>query len=123
MKVKGPVLSNDISKLESINEITPRSEEVKNDSETSIKDKNSSRTEFFKAKENELKSITDDMNENILVFDRRIQFQTYKDTDMMYVKVVEAESGKVIREIPPEEVLKLSKNLKEMIGIIFDEKR
>jgi flagellar protein FlaG len=36
------------------------------------------------------------------------------------VKVVNKDTGNLIREIPPKEVLDLAAKLDEMIGILFD---
>ena len=38
------------------------------------------------------------------------------------VRVVDKETEKLIREIPPEEFLNLAAKLDEMVGIIFDKK-
>jgi hypothetical protein len=35
---------------------------------------------------------------------------------------INAQTGKVIREIPPPELLALAKSMKEMEGVLFDEK-
>jgi len=48
-----------------------------------------------------------------------LSFNTYgKDRDIA-VKVIEKESGEVIREIPPKELQQLADKLDEMIGLIF----
>jgi len=36
------------------------------------------------------------------------------------VKVINKETGKVIRQIPPEEMLKIAKRMEEMSGILLD---
>ncbi|MCK4656397.1 MAG: flagellar protein FlaG [candidate division Zixibacteria bacterium] len=42
------------------------------------------------------------------------------DSDCLVVQVIESDSGKVIRQIPPEEILVLRQRLEELTGIIFD---
>jgi flagellar protein FlaG len=42
------------------------------------------------------------------------------DSDSLVVQVIEADSGKVIRQIPPDEILVLRQRLEELTGIIFD---
>lgn len=42
------------------------------------------------------------------------------DLDCLVVQVIEADSGKVIRQIPPDEILVLRQRLEELTGIIFD---
>jgi flagellar protein FlaG len=41
-------------------------------------------------------------------------------SDGLVVQVIEADSGKIIRQIPPDEILVLRKRLEELTGIIFD---
>ncbi len=51
-----------------------------------------------------------------------LQFVVHEDTGRVVVTVIDESTGKVIREIPPSEVLKLAENIDKMIGIIFDQK-
>jgi len=37
------------------------------------------------------------------------------------VKVIDKETDKVIKELPPEELQRLHRKLKEAIGLLFDE--
>lgn len=53
----------------------------------------------------------------------QLEFIEHEGTKRMMVKVVNAESGEVIREVPPEQNLDLLHQLLEMAGIIVDEKR
>ncbi|HOO32849.1 MAG TPA: flagellar protein FlaG [Thermotogota bacterium] len=49
----------------------------------------------------------------------RIEFD--KEADMKVVKIVDRDNGEIIKEIPPESMVELSKKINEMIGILFDE--
>lgn len=51
-----------------------------------------------------------------------LQFNVHEDTGRVVVTVIDESTGKVIREIPPEEVLKLAASFEKTIGIIFDQK-
>ena len=51
-----------------------------------------------------------------------LQFAVNEDTGRVVVTVIDESTGKVIREIPPSEVLKLAASLDKTIGIIFDQK-
>jgi flagellar protein FlaG len=53
-------------------------------------------------------------------FNREIQLEMERESDTMIVKVVDSESGEVIRQIPPEELLALSKNADELKGFLID---
>ncbi len=52
----------------------------------------------------------------------KVRFSSNQDTGRVAISVVDAETDEVIREIPSEEMLKISQNLKENIGILFDSK-
>jgi len=51
-----------------------------------------------------------------------LHFSVHETTGRTVVRVVDKETEKLIREIPPEEFLNLAAKLEEMVGIIFDEK-
>jgi len=56
-----------------------------------------------------------------LVFNRKLQFVVDHNSSEVTVKVIDKETDKVIKEIPPEELQRLHNNLKEAIGLLFDE--
>lgn len=51
-----------------------------------------------------------------------LEFRVHEKTKMIAVKVLDSESGEVIREIPPEKTLDFVAKLWEMAGILIDEK-
>jgi flagellar protein FlaG len=53
----------------------------------------------------------------------RFQFSVHKKTHEIMVKVIDNDTGKVIREVPPEKTLDLVAKMWEMAGIIVDERR
>ena len=70
----------------------------------------------------EIKMTISKINENIGVLNKDVKF-AYNDTiKSLVVKVIDAKTGKIIREIPPKEVINLQKKLSEVVGIIFDSK-
>ena len=50
-----------------------------------------------------------------------LQFSIHQATGTTMVTVRDESSGKVIREIPPSEVLNLAARLDAMVGLIFDQ--
>jgi flagellar protein FlaG len=52
----------------------------------------------------------------------QLQIKIDKDTDMIVIKVIDKETKKVIRQIPPEYVLKIAKYLDEITGILYNGK-
>ncbi|PIE99051.1 MAG: flagellar biosynthesis protein FlaG [Treponema sp.] len=55
-------------------------------------------------------------------FSRKLKFSVNKDINKVVVKVIDATTDKVIREIPAEEVQKLQTRMRETFGLLFDEK-
>lgn len=49
-----------------------------------------------------------------------IQFEIDKDTDKVIVKVIDRNSGEVIRQVPNEEVVRIAKVMGEMSGLLVD---
>lgn len=69
-----------------------------------------------------LKKATEQINEFIKSSSRNLQFSVDKGTGRIIVKVVDQESGEIIRQIPPEETLAIAKNLDNPQGIIIRSK-
>ncbi|WP_051904430.1 flagellar protein FlaG [Hippea jasoniae] len=79
-------------------------------------------TQSKQLKPHEIKKIIEKLNENVGKLTQDVKF-TYSDTiKSLVVKVIDAKTGQVIREIPPKEVINLQKKLSEVVGIIFDSK-
>jgi len=51
-----------------------------------------------------------------------LRFSVHEASGQVMVTVTDESSGKVIREIPPLEILQLAAKLDEMVGMIFDKK-
>ncbi|MFD0617380.1 flagellar protein FlaG [Paenibacillus sp. GCM10027629] len=53
----------------------------------------------------------------------RLEFNVHKSTGDVMVKVINAETNEVVREVPPEKIVDLVAKLEELSGLIIDEKR
>jgi len=67
-------------------------------------------------------STTADLEKIGLAFNRKLQFVVDHGSNQVIIKVIDRETDKVIKEIPPEELQRLHSNLKEAIGLLFDER-
>jgi flagellar protein FlaG len=54
-------------------------------------------------------------------FNKRLKFYINREIDQVVVKVVDRETDKVIKEIPPAELQRLHARIKETLGILFDQ--
>jgi flagellar protein FlaG len=53
--------------------------------------------------------------------DIKLNYSVHESTGQVVVKVINGETGKVIREIPPKEILALTESMKELEGLLFDQ--
>lgn len=75
------------------------------------------------ANANRLKSILNETNNKIKPTRTRCEFSYHEDINRVSIKVMDVDSDKVIREIPPEETLEMLQKLWEVAGLLVDEKR
>jgi len=54
-------------------------------------------------------------------FNKKLQFVVDHGSNEVLVKVIDKDTDKVIKVIPPEELQRLHRNLKEAIGLLFNE--
>lgn len=72
-------------------------------------------------KPQKIRSTTEDLQRIGSAFNRKLQFVVDQNSNQVIVKVIDKDTDKVIRELPPEELQRLHRNLKEAIGLLFDE--
>lgn len=56
-----------------------------------------------------------------LAFNKKLKFIVDDNLEEVIVKVIDPETDKVIKELPPKELQNLHLKLKEMIGLLYDE--
>ncbi len=70
-----------------------------------------------------VREITDRLNRMTNLFNRRIQFEVPFEVPVereeVLVKIIDRETGQVIRQIPPAELVKLAERMEEIYGMIF----
>jgi flagellar protein FlaG len=64
--------------------------------------------------------IADAIQQYVRSMDVKLKFHVHEGTGNMMVRVVNEETGELVREIPPEEILNLAAKIDEMIGTLFD---
>ncbi len=65
----------------------------------------------------EIQSRLDSLGGNL-----KIALNQDKGSDSIVVQISERNTGEVIRQVPPEEVLDLKKKLEDLVGLLFDQK-
>jgi len=74
-----------------------------------------------KVKPQVIHSAAADLQRIGLALNKKLQFVVDHRSNEVIVKVIDKETDKVIKELPPEELQRLHRNLKEAIGLLFDE--
>ena len=85
-------------------------------------EKSQHETEHRQFKPQVIHSAAADLEQISLVFDKKLKFVVDHSSNEVTVKVIDRETDKVIKELPPEELQRLHNDLKETIGFLFDER-
>ncbi|MDR5659794.1 flagellar protein FlaG [Serpentinicella sp. ANB-PHB4] len=72
--------------------------------------------------EEELTKAIEKANKGFEPFGRQFERAVHEDTNRVMVKVIDASTEEVIREIPPEKVLDMVAYMLEFAGILVDER-
>ena len=70
----------------------------------------------------EIDRVVQKAGEVVESIDPRLKFEIDDDTERVVVKIVNRESGEIIRQFPPEEVLELDKYLSGLKGLLLEER-
>ncbi len=68
----------------------------------------------------DVKKTVEELSQYVEKFSTHISFSIDPEREEPMILVKDKESGKVIRQIPPKEVVELRKRMEEIAGIIFD---
>jgi len=85
-------------------------------------DKISRSEETFKNSPHHLEKIVEELEKKLSLLNTQLQIQVDKDTDILVVKVIDKQTKKVIRQIPPDYLLRIAKYLDEITGLLLREK-
>ena len=71
----------------------------------------------------QLSELATDVQKNVnIIHNVDLQFSVNKDSGRIMVTVTDKDTGEVIREIPPSEIVKFAEKFDEMVGMIFDQR-
>ncbi len=124
----------DINNLSGVPPVKPdissgiQSEQLKLEQKKKIAQQKDQQAAFEQEKKRKAvsKAKTDQYIKDVLnipsMLNRKLSYSVNKELNQVVVKVIDGETDKVIRVIPSETLLKLHSRMKEVIGLIFDEK-
>jgi flagellar protein FlaG len=61
------------------------------------------------------------LEQTFRLFNKKLRFSVNEEINRVVVKVLDARTDKLIKEIPPAEIQRLIARIKETIGLLFDE--
>jgi flagellar protein FlaG len=67
-------------------------------------------------------TIIEELVDVSAAFNKRLSFSLNEKLGQVVVKVIDTDTDKVIREIPPAELQHVNERIREVIGILFDER-
>ena len=70
-----------------------------------------------------LEEIIEALNQFMRALDVELRFQIHEPTHEVIARLINKETGEVIREIPPEKFLDMLARLQELAGLFVDELR
>lgn len=82
--------------------------------------KNENREAAQQPKRDDVDTAVKDLNQTLNALNVRREFQVDDSTKDVVVKIIDKDDQSVIRQIPSEEAIKLSRNIREMVGILYD---
>lgn len=71
--------------------------------------------------EEELKKVTEWLNDSMRLFNFRLQFEIRQHPNHIVAKVLDKETGEVIREVPPESLSSMINRMRSEMGVFVDE--
>jgi len=69
----------------------------------------------------DIRQVTAEIAQVSQAFNKKLQFVVDQQTHEVTVKVIDKTTDKVIKVLPPEELQRLHRKLKEAIGFLFNE--
>jgi len=115
----------DTNKTQVVTETGSPLKSIKNDIEaiSATKAENRENPDIWIEKDinnNKIEDIAGEINEFLKSIQTDLKVEIDRETHTAIFKIVKKEDGKLIREIPPRELLELSANIKKMVGLVFD---
>ncbi len=69
-----------------------------------------------------IKEATENLQKKLSMLNSQLKIETDKETGIQVVKIVDKDTKEVIKQLPPEAVLKIAKYIDEITGLLFEKK-
>ena len=79
-------------------------------------------SDFKKVSPEAIEELVKELEKKLSMLNTQLKISIDKETDTVVVKVIDKETKRVIRQIPPEYVLKIVRYLDEITGLLYNNK-
>ncbi|MDR0513071.1 MAG: flagellar protein FlaG [Treponema sp.] len=69
----------------------------------------------------ELRNSVSDLSQTASLFGRRLQFEVDHESQDVTIKIIDRQTDRVIRVLPPEELQRLHRGIREALGSFVDQ--
>ena len=66
--------------------------------------------------------VIEKVNEKLEVHDKKLQYSMHERTNQILIKVIDAKTDEVIKEVPDEKIVNMIADMREAAGLLVDEK-
>ncbi|WP_448376736.1 flagellar protein FlaG [Fervidobacterium sp.] len=87
-----------------------------------LRQENDENQDIRKKAAEEIDLLKENLEKLKKIFRGEAEFKIDRETNVVVIKIKDPDTGEVIRQIPPELALKLSKNIQELLGVLMDER-
>lgn len=106
--------------MTTIEHIAPIAVSVNEEMEISVNGQNAAALKERRKENERVREIVAELNRLMGSSNTRLSFTIDRSLKKTIVKVVDAETNKVIRQIPSEDALKVAQHVQSMMGILYD---
>ncbi|MBI5741905.1 MAG: flagellar protein FlaG [Nitrospirae bacterium] len=78
------------------------------------------KTEDEEGKDTQVNEAVEQIENAARFLDRELRLEIEKDLNIMVVKIIDSKTEEIIRQIPPEELIELSKHAKDLKGLLIN---
>lgn len=72
--------------------------------------------------ENDFTKALQQLKETAHAFGRRFHFKLHEKTQQYMVQIIDPETNKVLNEVPPEKILNLVAQIRELVGVLVNKR-
>ena len=69
-----------------------------------------------------IKNSIEELNKRLNMLNSQLKIERDEDTGIQVVKIIDTETKEIIRQLPPDVILKIAKYIDEVTGLLFNDK-